>query len=118
MARKKKKKIIVNLDLPKDDTTMVKLYAILAISLFIGFSSMTFWLTNSHFMTSPSRPVGFLRRPKPFPEDLPLPLDLPLPPKKLSRSSSDISRRKWYRPFPFPLPLPLPFLRTKRLILL
>ena len=31
MARKKGKKVVVKLDLPKDDTTMIKLYAILAV---------------------------------------------------------------------------------------
>ena len=60
MARKKKKKIVVNLDLPKDDTTLIKLYSILAVSLFIGFSSMTFWLTNSHFTTSPNNSPMFI----------------------------------------------------------
>ncbi len=40
MARKKEK-IIVKLDLPKDDTTLTKLYAILAISLFLGLASFT-----------------------------------------------------------------------------
>ena len=60
MARKKKKKIVVNLDLPKDDTTMVKLYAILAVGLFLGFSCLTFWLTNSHFTTSPNNSPMFV----------------------------------------------------------
>jgi flagellar protein FlaJ len=60
MARKKKKKIVVELDFPKDDTTMTKLYSILAVSLFIGFSCMTFWLTNSHFTTSPNHSPMFV----------------------------------------------------------
>ncbi len=54
MARKKKEKIIVKLDLPKDDTTLTKLYAILAVSIFIGLACFTFWVTNSHFTTAPN----------------------------------------------------------------
>ena len=54
MARKKKEKITVNLDLPKDDTTLTKLYAILAVSIFIGLGCFGFWITNSHFTTSPN----------------------------------------------------------------
>ena len=54
MARKKKEKIAVNLDLPKDDTTLTKLYAILAISIFIGLGCFGFWVTNSHFTTAPN----------------------------------------------------------------
>ena len=53
MARKKEK-IIVKLDLPKDNTTMIKLYAILTVSIFVGLSCFTFWVTNSHFTTSPN----------------------------------------------------------------
>ena len=52
MARKKKDKIIVQLDLPKDDSTLTKLYAILAVSIFLGLASFTFWVTNSHFTTA------------------------------------------------------------------
>lgn len=51
MARKKEK-ITVKLDLPKDDSTLTKLYAILAVSIFIGLACFTFWLTNSHFTTA------------------------------------------------------------------
>ena len=54
MMARKKEKIIVKLDLPKDDTTLTKLYAILAISLFLGLASFTFWFTNSHFTTAPN----------------------------------------------------------------
>ena len=51
MARKKEK-IIVKLDLPKDDTTLTKLYAILAVSIFMGLACFAFWITNSHFTTA------------------------------------------------------------------
>ena len=54
MARKKKEKITVELDLPKDDNTMTKLYAILTISIFLGIACFGFWVTNSHFTTSPN----------------------------------------------------------------
>ncbi|MCH1527928.1 MAG: type II secretion system F family protein [Candidatus Poseidoniaceae archaeon] len=54
MARKKKEKITVKLDLPKDDTTLTKLYAILGVSIFLGLACFTFWITNSHFTTSPN----------------------------------------------------------------
>ena len=53
MARKKEK-ITVKLDLPKDDTTLTKLYAILGASIFLGLACFTFWVTNSHFTTSPN----------------------------------------------------------------
>ncbi|MBL6733950.1 MAG: type II secretion system F family protein [Candidatus Poseidonia sp.] len=49
MARKKEK-IVVNLDLPKDDTTLTRLYIILFISVILGISSGLFWLTNSGFV--------------------------------------------------------------------
>ena len=53
MARKKKKeKITVVLDLPKDDSTLTKLYVILTISIFLGLTSFGFWVTNSHFTTA------------------------------------------------------------------
>ena len=54
MARKKKEKITVKLDLPKDDSTLTKLYAILGVSIFLGLASFTFWVTNSHFTTAPN----------------------------------------------------------------
>ena len=40
MAKKKKDKITVELDFPKDDTTLTKLYAIIAISIvLVGFKN-------------------------------------------------------------------------------
>ena len=60
MARKKKEKITVKLDLPKDDTTLTKLYAILAVSIFLGLASFTFWVTNSHFTTAPNNQPLFV----------------------------------------------------------
>ena len=50
MARKKKQKITVKLDLPKDDTTLTKLYAILFVSIFLGLCTATVWVTNSGFI--------------------------------------------------------------------
>ena len=41
MARKKDK-IVVNLDLPKDDTTLTKLYVILFFSIILGLGSGLF----------------------------------------------------------------------------
>jgi len=49
MARKKDK-IRVELDLPKDDSTLTKLYVILGISMFLGVASFGFWVTNSGFL--------------------------------------------------------------------
>ena len=49
MARKKDK-IVVNLDLPKDDTTMTKLYVILFFSIILGLGSGLFWISNSGFV--------------------------------------------------------------------
>jgi flagellar protein FlaJ len=54
VARKKKEKIVVDLDLPKDDSTLTKLYAILAICILLGLTSFTFWVTNSHLTTQPN----------------------------------------------------------------
>ena len=54
MARKKKQKITVKLDLPKDDTTLTKLYAILFVSIFLGLCTATVWVTNCLLYTSPS----------------------------------------------------------------
>ena len=50
MARKKKQKITVKLDLPKDDSTLTKLYAILFASIFLGLCTATVWVTNSGFV--------------------------------------------------------------------
>ncbi|MBT60526.1 MAG: hypothetical protein CMA63_03100 [Euryarchaeota archaeon] len=46
----KKGKITVKLDLPKDDTTLTKLYAILFVSIFLGLCAGTVWATNSGFI--------------------------------------------------------------------
>ena len=50
MARKKKKKLVVELDLPKDDTTLRKLYIIIFFSIILGLSSGIMWVTNSGFI--------------------------------------------------------------------
>ena len=50
MARKKKKKLVVELDLPKDDTTLKKLYIIIFFSIILGLSSGIMWVTNSGFI--------------------------------------------------------------------
>ena len=50
MARKKKNKIVVDLDLPKDDSTMTKLYAILFVSILLGMGTAVMWATNSGFI--------------------------------------------------------------------
>ena len=50
MARKKKKKLVVELDLPKDDTTLKKLYIIIFFSIILGLSSGIMWATNSGFI--------------------------------------------------------------------
>ena len=50
MARKKKKKLVVELDLPKDDNTLKNLYIIIFISIIIGLSSGIMWATNSNFI--------------------------------------------------------------------
>ena len=58
MARKKKNKIVVNLDLPKDDSTMTKLYGILFVSILLGMSTAVVWVTNSGFIpTSNGEPM-------------------------------------------------------------
>ena len=36
MAKKNKNKVVVELDLPKDDTTLTKLYAIIFVSILLG----------------------------------------------------------------------------------
>ena len=50
MARKKKKKLVVELDLPKDDKTLKNLYIIIFISIILGLSSGIMWATNSGFI--------------------------------------------------------------------
>ena len=47
---KKKKKIVVDLDLPKNDSTSMVTMIIIFISLILGASSGLFWLTNSGFV--------------------------------------------------------------------
>jgi len=55
---KKKNKITVKLDLPKDDSTLTKLYAILFVSIFLGLCTGTVWATNSGFIpTSNGEPM-------------------------------------------------------------
>ena len=49
MARKKKK-LAVELDLPKDDKTLKNLYIIIFISIILGLSSGIMWITNSGFV--------------------------------------------------------------------
>jgi hypothetical protein len=49
MARKKEK-ITVDLDLPKDDSTMTRLYVILFFSIIFGLASGLFWIANSGFV--------------------------------------------------------------------
>jgi len=50
MAKKKKNKIVVELDLPKDDSTLTKLYAILFVSILLGLCTAIVWSTNSGFI--------------------------------------------------------------------
>ena len=50
MARKKKKKLVVELDLPKDDRTLKNLYIIIFFSVILGLSSGIMWATNSGFI--------------------------------------------------------------------
>jgi len=50
MARKKKKKLVVELDLPKDDRTLKNLYIIIFFSVILGLSSGIMWVTNSGFI--------------------------------------------------------------------
>jgi len=58
MAKKKKNKITVELDFPKDDTTLAKLYAIIGISIIIGLSCGIMWTANSGFIpTSNGEPM-------------------------------------------------------------
>ena len=50
MAKKNKNKVVVELDLPKDDTTLTKLYAIIFVSILLGLSTAIVWSTNSGFI--------------------------------------------------------------------
>ena len=49
MARKdrKKKKIKVRLELPKDDKTETNFSIILAVCMMLGMGCMGFWITNA-----------------------------------------------------------------------
>ena len=47
---KKKKKIVVDLDLPKDDPTQRNFLIILFVSIMLGTASGLFWITNSGFL--------------------------------------------------------------------
>lgn len=50
MAKKKKKKLVVELDLPKNDKKLKNLYIILFFSIIIGLSSGVMWAANSSFI--------------------------------------------------------------------
>ena len=50
MARNKKKRLVVELDLPKDDKTLKNLYIIIFFSIILGLSSAVMWVTNSGFV--------------------------------------------------------------------
>ena len=55
---KKKKRMVVELDLPKDDKTLKNLYIILFFSIIIGLSSGIMWAANSSFIpTSNGEPM-------------------------------------------------------------
>ena len=55
---RKKEKIVVNLDLPKDDKTLTRLYVILFFSIILGLGSGLFWIANSGFVpTSNGEPM-------------------------------------------------------------
>ncbi|MDP6906482.1 MAG: type II secretion system F family protein [Candidatus Thalassarchaeaceae archaeon] len=53
MARKKKEKIRVNLELPKDDKTQDTFIAILLVGVMMGLLSLGFWITNSDLVFQP-----------------------------------------------------------------
>ena len=53
MARRKKK-IVVDLDLPKDDPTQRNFLLILFLSIILGTASGLFWITNSGFLATPN----------------------------------------------------------------
>ncbi|RJV01463.1 MAG: type II secretion system F family protein [Candidatus Poseidoniales archaeon] len=48
----KKKKIVVDLDLPKDDPTQRNFLIILFVSIMLGTGSGLFWITNSGFLAT------------------------------------------------------------------
>lgn len=51
---RKKDKIKVDLELPKSDSTMIKLYGILGVCMILGISSIVFWFINSPFLPTPN----------------------------------------------------------------
>ena len=51
---RKKDKIKVDLELPKSDTTLIKLYGILGVCMILGISSIIFWFINSPFLPTPN----------------------------------------------------------------
>ena len=51
---RKKDKIKVDLELPKSDSTMLKLYGILGVCMILGISSIVFWFINSPFLPTPN----------------------------------------------------------------
>ena len=53
MARKKEK-IRVNLELPKDDKTQSNFIAILMVGLMLGISCLGFWITNADLVFKPA----------------------------------------------------------------
>ena len=53
MARKKDK-IRVNLELPKDDKTQSNFIAILMVGMFLGISCLGFWITNADLVFKPA----------------------------------------------------------------
>ena len=54
MARRKKDKIRVELDLPKDDKSEQTFQAILTITVLLGMACMGFWATNSDLIFQPA----------------------------------------------------------------
>ena len=57
---RKKEKLKVNLELPKNDTTMTKLYLILGLGMILGISSIGFWFINSPFLPTPNGQPMFI----------------------------------------------------------
>ncbi len=61
MARRKKKKIRVDLDLPKDDTTKRNFWTITLTGAFLGIFCLAFWATNASLVfgvLAPAPPNG------------------------------------------------------------
>ena len=52
MARKKEK-IRVNLELPKDDNTQSTFIAILLVGMLMGIACLGFWVTNADLVFKP-----------------------------------------------------------------